>query len=346
VGAPRSEGDPYAYPGTSVLRNHAHTTDLETLHALERRVALTALTKLQERPVRGSFDALHLSEIHSRIFGDVYAFAGDFRRGYVSKLDPRTGQPLDFPPPDTVVPLLTGALKRHVADENYMRDLPKKEFSLKAAELVIQLHTIHPFRDGNSRTTREFTRTLAMSAGYELNWSRIKKQELLPAIFAFSFDEKDRTLPGLVQRAIVNARPSPEIRVRYEARGEPSLQPWRGTIREAVERSATQSRSRPVFIDGSWEDAARVRPWSASQLTALLEQTRTAMRSQADPAEYGVRRFGAVYHVPSNKDVFIRLDEGRMDYPGRLQQAVDRYFGKSRETREPSRSRGPDLEDP
>lgn len=40
------------------------------------------------------------------------------------------------------------------------------------AEIYSKLDYLHPFRDGNSRTIREFTRKLALRAGFEMNWEK------------------------------------------------------------------------------------------------------------------------------------------------------------------------------
>lgn len=39
-------------------------------------------------------------------------------------------------------------------------------------EIYSKLDYLHPFRDGNSRTIREFTRELASRAGFEMNWEK------------------------------------------------------------------------------------------------------------------------------------------------------------------------------
>jgi Protein involved in cell division len=44
-----------------------------------------------------------------------------------------------------------------------------------------EINALHPFREGNGRTSREFFRTLAWSAGYDLDFSIVDKEELLYA---------------------------------------------------------------------------------------------------------------------------------------------------------------------
>jgi cell filamentation protein len=348
VSAPRDGNDPYAYPGTNVVRNHALTIDPEHLEKVERRAALRELTKLQEHPVRGHFDVFHVADIHARIFKEVYPFAGEFRQAnsYVAKNDPRTNIPFPFPLPEMVVPYLNETLKRHVSDHNYLRGLSKTEFSSKASEVLIQLHTAHPMRDGNSRTVREFTRTLAMNAGYELDWDRVKREELLPAIFAYSFNENDRKLPSLIKSALVNPRADPEISARYLATATGPDRPWRGSIGQALTRSAQNSPSQALFVDAGWEQDSRVRLWSHDEVQAILEKTQKAIAvtSSPIPAKFSTRELGAVYDVATNKDLFLRLDQGRTDYPEKIQHAMDRHLEKTPALGQPTRTRTPDID--
>jgi cell filamentation protein len=342
--------DPYAYRHTEVLRNHAHTVDPEKLTALDRRVTGAALHALDDNPIRGRFDLQHVAGIHAAIMGDLYPWAGEFRKCEVEKQVPKTKVVVKFPPPDVAPGLLSQVLRSDVADKNNLQGLSRKEMSLALAAVTADVHFAHVFRDGNSRTTREFARTLALSAGYELDWNRVERKALLPAIFARTFNAKDPGLAKLIEGAIVNPRPDPEIKRIYDDATPPPL-PLRGTIGEAVARSAAETRTKAAFVDASWEDSARVRLWSAREVLTILEKTRAAMpQKQADALEYGVRSVGgAVFHVASNKDVFVRLDHGRTDYPERLQIALGRHFDKSPDVDASKKGRdrdGPDFDGP
>jgi cell filamentation protein len=41
-----------------------------------------------------------------------------------------------------------------------------------------ELNAIHPFREGNGRTQREFIRQLADRNGYSIDWSRASRDEM------------------------------------------------------------------------------------------------------------------------------------------------------------------------
>ena len=49
------------------------------------------------------------------------------------------------------------------------------------AYVMAELNVIHPFREGNGRSIREFIRLMAKRMGYDLNWGNVDKEELLEA---------------------------------------------------------------------------------------------------------------------------------------------------------------------
>jgi cell filamentation protein len=65
-----------------------------------------------------------------------------------------------------------------LASEGYLKGLPVRSFIDRAAFYLGELNTLHPFRDGNGRTQREFIRELALEAGYRLNWSLVTQKQM------------------------------------------------------------------------------------------------------------------------------------------------------------------------
>lgn len=152
----------------------------------ERREALLAanrIAELEEDPVKGSFDAAHLKEIHRRIFQDMPHYApGQYRPdtdGYTKarSLEASTLRyHVNYPGRghdtgvDTIMAGLGGA--------DALRGLNADVFSAKMAQLYADLDYQHPFIEGNSRTLRSFTRQLAREAGYDLDWKRANGTEV------------------------------------------------------------------------------------------------------------------------------------------------------------------------
>jgi cell filamentation protein len=153
---------------------------------LESRYTAQRIAELRINPVCGSFNAAHLKEINRHIFQDLpeLGFAdvtpGVFRPAVSPDLDWIKARSLETVSVISFIaysPMDKAARKR--LDEVLKEANPAKLSKLKTAEftrVIGQLYTeidyIHPFRDGNSRTLREFTRELAEASGYALEWDR------------------------------------------------------------------------------------------------------------------------------------------------------------------------------
>lgn len=74
--------------------------------------------------------------------------------------------------------LLLPKLKRA---EKYMVNLSPDIFSKRLAYYLSEINALHPFREGNGRTQREFIRSLAAKNGYHVKFSNITEEEMLNA---------------------------------------------------------------------------------------------------------------------------------------------------------------------
>lgn len=101
-----------------------------------------------------------IKQLHGRMFGDVWAWAGDFRRSERNiGIDP-VGIPTE--------------LRIALDDARYW--IENKTYPLD--EIAVRLHhrlvTIHPFPNGNGRTTRLMADLLAVRLGQEpFTWGRV-----------------------------------------------------------------------------------------------------------------------------------------------------------------------------
>jgi len=73
--------DPYCYPGTDVLINHGEYRSQADFNRFEADAVFLAFAAIKARPLKGPFDARRLQETHRRIFGCVYPWAGELRKG-------------------------------------------------------------------------------------------------------------------------------------------------------------------------------------------------------------------------------------------------------------------------
>jgi cell filamentation protein len=72
---------------------------------------------------------------------------------------------------------LCGDLER----ERYLENIAFAKFCARPAHFMGELNAIHPFREGNGRTQREFIRDLALRSGYAVNWTRISGDQMAEA---------------------------------------------------------------------------------------------------------------------------------------------------------------------
>ncbi len=173
--------DPYVDPSSGVLRNKLGFTEQESLDRAESDSVVVRGTLLDLNPPKGNFDAQHLKTIHEYLFRDVYEWAGQFRTIPLAKADyDRGGRVTRFTTPESIESELARVFAE-LAEDNFFEGLQRKQFSRKVARLFSEINRIHPFREGNGRTQRQFVRQLAKSVGYKLHFEAVTQERLVQA---------------------------------------------------------------------------------------------------------------------------------------------------------------------
>ena len=201
-------GCKYCYEGTEVLINNFGIKDYDQLQKVERDITLLTLSKMEKRPVAGNFNLQHLQKIHYRIFKDIYPFAGKIREVDISK-----GSSLFCSA--QFIKNASDELFNKLKKERFLKGVNKEQFADRAGYYLGEINAIHPFREGNGRTQREFIRTLALKNGFEIDWERIKSKEMIEgSIKSMYLHHKD--LAALIEKAIVNEEPMRELMKAFE----------------------------------------------------------------------------------------------------------------------------------
>ena len=150
------------------LENKLGITDSAALAREEERISKKKAVELFES---GFLDTLQartfaaLAEIHRRLFGDIYAFAGEVRRVNLAKGNFR------FAP----------VLYLQAALEN-IEKMPQSTFE-EIVEKYVEMNVAHPFREGNGRSMRIWLDLmLKKSLGQVVDWSRVDKEDYLLAM--------------------------------------------------------------------------------------------------------------------------------------------------------------------
>lgn len=174
-------GSLYCYPDSSVLKNRFDLRDSTKLKAVEADLSAIRQKDLLENPIKGKFTSNHLCRIHQYLFGDIYPFAGHFRREDIMKGTTRFLAHGDI---RTKLTALLGSLRQRA----YLRGTFDERFIERSAYYFAELNYIHPFREGNGRAIREFMRQLFAYNGYEIHWDAIPPEFLLRAMEESVYD--------------------------------------------------------------------------------------------------------------------------------------------------------------
>lgn len=169
--------DRYVYPGTNVLVNKFGITDQGKLGDVERMSSAANAMLLMKEGVTGRFDRQHIQDIHRRIFGDVYGWAGEFRDIQIWKGG------TEFVAPEGIEAEIDGLCGR-IRDAGYLQGLDHDGAANAFADVMADLNGIHPFREGNGRTQRAFIGQLALNAGYDLDFTKMSENDMRNASMA------------------------------------------------------------------------------------------------------------------------------------------------------------------
>ena len=164
----------YCYPDSNILKNKLNIRDNKLLKTAEEEITLIKQMELLKNPIKGNFSKAHLMNIHKFIFEDIYSFAGKIRREQISKADTM------FYPPNLIDRELDKVFAK-IKEKNMLKETDEERVFDNLAYVMAELNIIHPFREGNGRSIREFIRLMAKRMGYDLNWGNVDKEELLEA---------------------------------------------------------------------------------------------------------------------------------------------------------------------
>lgn len=171
----------YCYPDSSVLKNKLDIRDPALLRKVEADLSTARQAEIFHIPVAGRFTATHLCNIHRKLLGDIYSFAGHFRREDIAKGPTRF---VTYSQIKEKLQRLLGQLQQ----EKWLENVPFEAFAARSAYYMAELNYIHPFREGNGRAIREFMRLLFLHNGYVVQWDAVDVEALLNAMIDSVYD--------------------------------------------------------------------------------------------------------------------------------------------------------------
>ncbi|MCL4278862.1 MAG: Fic family protein [Ignavibacteriaceae bacterium] len=151
----------YTNPKTGILRNLQDIEDPDVLLFVESGAVTKRLQELDENPIKiKGIDSLF--EIHRHLFQDIYVWAGKKRIVEISKDGKQFFPTSHFDNALRYIDQLIAEFKKIPKNNN-------KQLAEKLAEILDNVNYLHPFREGNGRTQREFLRLLSLEKGLTLN---------------------------------------------------------------------------------------------------------------------------------------------------------------------------------
>lgn len=168
----------YTYDN-GVLINKFNIKEQEELDQIERLITTVKLSKLYKKynniSTDKKFDAEYYYSIHKYLFSDIYDFAGKVRGENIQKT-------ISFCPPQYIHQTLIDTLNR--AERDIYKIENEEDLVTFIAEYYADLDVIHPFREGNGRTLREFLRQYVLKINdiidfgkYEIDYNRITDKD-------------------------------------------------------------------------------------------------------------------------------------------------------------------------
>ena len=171
----------YCYKDTNILYNKFGLRDYETLKQIEADITTVKFNSMITKPIKGRFTISHICNIHKFLFEDIYKFAGHFRKETIKKGETTFLNENEI---HDKLKRLLNELKK----EKFLSGYSKDDFIKRLSFYFAELNYIHPFREGNGRTTREFIRLLCEYNGYRVNWKAVDVNTFLDAMVLSIYD--------------------------------------------------------------------------------------------------------------------------------------------------------------
>jgi cell filamentation protein len=184
----------YTEPQTGLLRNLQDISDPDVLLFVESSAVTKRLQELYEDPLKiKGIDSLF--EIHRYLFQDIYVWAGKKRIVEISKDDKQFFPTSHFDNAFRYINQL-------ITEFNKIQKDNKRELAEKLAEILDNVNYLHPFREGNGRTQREFLRLLAFEKGLTLNLNPPDNKSVYERYMNGTIESDIETLTELIYELI------------------------------------------------------------------------------------------------------------------------------------------------
>ena len=183
----------YTYPNSFVIKNKLNIKDEKKLEDYERQMVSFKLATIRKHSMPEKFDSNRLKYIHNYLFCDIYDFAGKYREENITKDNFMFAQ-FEY------ISENIDTLLNKIDIEN-LRLVSFDEKLKQISYYMTELNVLHPFREVNGRTIREFIRQLLNEVGLEIDFSKIEYQEIIKVSKLAVIDDKEQV--QLLRKSVV-----------------------------------------------------------------------------------------------------------------------------------------------
>ena len=201
--------DPYLYKDVAVLRNKLHIREQDLLDDAEADYVVFRLKDLALNPLSGDYHTPHLLKMHEYIFQDIFEWAGEVRTISIYKEEDVLGRlSVEYSDPFDIVNDLHHVLSDMRKKE--WKDMDRLQLAKEFCDSLARLWKIHPFREGNTRTTITFCCQYADEMGFPINRKLFEENSryvrtALVAYNAYFADGSDFSKREYLERIVYDA---------------------------------------------------------------------------------------------------------------------------------------------
>lgn len=198
--------DIYVYDNSNVLKNKLGIQDESLFKDAEADYVSFRLKTVAKSPLAGNYDFAHLLKMHYYIFQDLFEWAGQPRVLNIYKEEPVLGGlSIDYSEYKNIEMDAERILDRMRTIQ--WRGLDIYQSAVAFSDVLAKLWKVHPFREGNTRTTITFCCQFADEIGLAPNRSLFEDnahyvRTALVAYNAIWCDIGDRSKPEYLIRIV------------------------------------------------------------------------------------------------------------------------------------------------
>ena len=158
--------DPYIQEN-GTLKNKLGITKYKDLNDAEKDIGFAKLIDIGES-FKQKYDVEYIKSIHRHIFEDIFDWAGEFRTVPVYKTEiVIPGLSLEYSSPKNIEKDLNVILEELNSINWSGKNID--EITVQFTEQLARIWRVHPFRDGNTRTTLAFAENYSREHGFPMD---------------------------------------------------------------------------------------------------------------------------------------------------------------------------------